>query len=82
VGFVRVLSAHFLVGPQADADAGPVRFSEKEAEVVLRQLNAADSGRLAARHAGDGGGYGEADAAGPAAGAAVHGCFSHSRGYY
>jgi hypothetical protein len=71
-GFVRVLPAHFLAGPKADADLGPVRLSEKKAEVVLAQLNAAYARGFAVRHSGNGRGYREAYAAGPAAGPAVH----------
>ena len=44
-------------------------------QIIPRQLDAGYARRLALRHAGDGGGYREADATGPAARAAGH--FGH-----
>src|SRR3954451_24548462 len=71
-GVLGGLAAHLFRRPQAGADLGALRPAEDPAEVVVRELDAADAGGLAVRHPGDRGGDRESDAAGAAAGTAIH----------
>ena len=71
-GVRRALSAHFPVRPQAATHGGTLRLAEKQAAVVFAELDAADAGRLARRHARYWGTDRRGDTACPAAGSAFH----------
>src|SRR5215213_8009040 len=73
IGMAGGAAAHLLAGPEPRADRRPIRLSEDPAAVVVGELHAAHARRLALGHAGDRGGDRERDAAGGAAGAAIHG---------
>ncbi len=53
IGLGRAPAAHFLAGAQPDADRGPLGPAKQAAAIIRRQLDAADAGRFAGRHAGD-----------------------------
>jgi hypothetical protein len=65
-------AAHLLRRLKSSAECGPLRLAENQAQVVVPELNAPDTGRFAIWHAGDGTGNGRGGAASPAIVAAVH----------
>lgn len=69
---MRGLTAHLERWLKVDAHRRPFRFAKQRAALVGCQLDAADAGRLAVRHAGDGRGNGRCNTTGSAAYATLH----------